>query len=147
MANQSSLGPFVDSDVFFRRFDRKRHVDEDGTVSQEVFKGRPSETELSFTYKGVELSTPEEIRQYQVANALLYGDLPGICKLTYRNLTIQLEPPLEPRAQPDLEDEFYGHLHCATDVPRGLEHREKLAKLAEGHGVVCRFEKKPKRST
>lgn len=147
MGEQARLESFVPLDGFLRRTDRKPHI-KDGLVSWEAFRPRPHEPSLSFTFQTDWLATEEGLRQYQIDNALKFGDLPGVCKLTFHNLTELVHPPLPPRPQPAPEDPRYGDLHCVTDVPESQEHMEALARLATRNtdaGLPMSFVKKGKR--
>ncbi|MHC4091836.1 MAG: hypothetical protein ACYSVY_16480 [Planctomycetota bacterium] len=138
MGDQPSLGPFFAEDGFLRRVDRKRRIADD-IVTWEAFKPRESEAHLSFTYEDDSLKTDEGLTAYHRAKALPRGDLPGICKLTFHDLTQALEPPLRPRPERDRSDEEYGHLHCVTDCPSDELHMRKMATLATRNGVLRRF--------
>ena len=129
---QPRLKSLVAEDCFLRRVTRPKHV-KDGVVMAEAFKDRyPT---LSFTFQDDDLKTDAGLEAYreEKANDLESRDLPGICVLTHEDLTVRLEPPLPPRPDRDQTDEKYGHLHCCTDRPRDLQHREKMAKLAGKH--------------
>ena len=139
MGDQANLGPFVAEDSFLRRIDRKRYVMDGGLVGWGVFQPREQEPSLSFTYQGEELKTDEGLSVYHEATALPSGDLPGICKLTFYDLSQSLDPPLPPRSEPDHADKDYGHLHCSTDCPRGQLHMEQMAKLASRNGLLRPF--------
>jgi len=138
VGDQPSLGPFVPDDSFLRHIDRPRHVTDD-SLSWEVFKPREQEDSLSFTYQDSRLRTEEGLQAYQCDKALPFGDFPGICKLTFYDLSQRLEPPLPPRPDWDRADEKYGHLHCVTDCPTRQLHMEQMAKLATRNGLLCRF--------
>lgn len=145
MGDQASIGPFVADDSFLRRIDRKRHIHDD-SVTWEAFKPRESEQSISFTYRDGSLNTQEGLQRYHRDRVLPLGDLPGICKLAYYDLTVSLEPPLPPRSEPDLTDTKYGHLHCCTDCPRNEIHMEMMAKLATRYGILCPFVRHKKRA-
>jgi hypothetical protein len=147
VGNQPSLGPFVAEDSFLRHIDRKRHIADDGGVSWEVFKPRNGEPSLSFTYRDKELKAEQGLKAYQEYKALPHGDLPGICSLSFDDLTRSLEPPLPPRPERNVADERYGHLHCVTDCPRDEVHMERMAKLATRNGPVCPFVRAHKRKS
>ncbi len=140
MGDQARLGPFIAEDSFLRHIDRKRRATADG-VNWEVFKPRPAERSLSFTYQDVRLMSDSGLDEYRLDKAMPSGDLPGICKLTYYDLTEALEPPLPPRPRHDPEDPKYGDLHCETGLPRDQIHMEKMAKLATRNGVLRVFER------
>lgn len=145
MGDQTSLGPFVAEDSFLRHIDRKRYIADDDTLSREIFKPRAHEPSLSFTYQDAGLKTSGGLDEYQRRKALPSKDLPGICRLTFYDLTVALEPPLPPRGERNPDDTEYGHLHCSTDPPRGDVHMEKMAKLATRNGVARRFVRAPKK--
>ena len=115
----------------------------DGIVHWEAFDDR--HPTLSFTFQDQNLKTESGLYRYQRAKALPSGDLPGICKLSFWDLTESLEPPLPPWAEPDPEDNEYGGFHCCTDPPLDQTHKESLAKLATQHGTVLEFVRKPKK--
>lgn len=143
MGARAILGPFVAADSFLRHVDRKRHI-KGGTVSHEVFKDK-HET-LSFTYQNTVLRTDEGLDQYQRDKAFESEDLPGLCRLTFYDLTVSLHPPLPPRQEPVPDDEKYGHLHCCTDRPADDVQLTKMAHLAECNGIVRPFVPKEKRT-
>lgn len=139
MGSRESVITFASTDFFLRHIDRKRFVDSDETISADVFKPRERETGLSFTHQGPLLCHPDSIAAYQMAKRLPSGDLPGICRLTWDDLSNKLDPPLPPRPAPINEDPVYGDLHCLTDCPRDEIHRDRMAKLATKHGLLLRF--------
>ncbi len=134
MAEPVAIDPFLPQDGFLRRTDRKNHI-KDGVVFWEAFKPRlPRDLDgLSFTYQNQELQSEGSLRQFQLHKALPLGDLPGVCRVTFGDLTGLLRPPLQPRVKADPDDERYGPLHCLTDLPASQEHMESMAKLASGH--------------
>lgn len=140
MGDQPSLGPFIAEDGFLRRVDRRARIRDD-IVHWQVFEPRSQETGLSFTYQHDSLKTDQGLTAYHRAKALPSGDLPGICKLTFHDLTQALEPPLAPRPERDHSDKEYGRLHCVTDCPRDQLHMVKMAKLATRNGVLRRFKR------
>jgi hypothetical protein len=139
-----NLGPFVAEDSFLRHADRNR-LFKDGTVSPEVFKLRKNDSTLSFTYQDESLRDETALDQYQLDKELLSGDLPGLCKLTWNDLTVSLDPALPARHDPNSIDEKYGHLHCCTDPPRDDEQCSVMASLADRNGIVREFIAKRKR--
>lgn len=147
MVAEARLVPFVVEDGFLRRTDRKRYIKPDGVVSSEAFRPRPAEPTLSFTYQSPPLRSHEGIHQYQLDKVLPSGDLPGVCKLTFHDLTGLLTPPLPPRFQEDPNDERYGRLHCVTDLA-SQEQMELMAELTRQHrdaGLPFHFVPKEKR--
>ena len=136
MGGQASVDSFVAEDSFLRHVDRKRYLKR-GIVTWKAFDDH-HET-LSFTFQDAGLKTEAGLNQYQRDKALPSGDLPGICKLSFYDLTESLRPPLPPRRDPNLDDERYGHLHCCTDLPIDLEHKVEMAKLASRYGVLREF--------
>ena len=153
MVAEARLAPFVVEDGFLRRTDRKRYIKPDGVVFWEAFKPRPAELTLSFTYQDHQLRDENGLRQYQLHNELKNpsekkGDLLGICKLTFHDLTGLLSPPLPPRFEEDPNDERYGRLHCLTGLPVSQEQMELMAELASQHreaGLPFHFVPKEKR--
>lgn len=143
MGVEASLAPFVNEDSFLRRF-LKRGLTKEGTVSAGAFKDQ-HET-LSFTFQDDGLRTDKGLNDYHSAKVLPFGDLPGLCKLTFHDLTVSLKPPLPPRPDADPEDTKYGHLHCCTDQPSSDAQRTLMAYLAENHGIVRQFVRKKDRS-
>jgi len=139
--------PFVAEDGFLRRTDRPKHI-KDGSVSWEAFKPREDDPTLSFTYQDDQLKDEGALRQYQLYNELPHHDLPGICRITFGDLTVLLKPPLPPRFEEDRNDERYGKLHCVTDLPSLQEQMELMAELASQHreaGLPFHFVPKEKR--
>lgn len=138
MGARPTLGPFVDEDSFLRHVGRRRYISrKDGTVSHEVFKDK-HET-LSFTYQNEVLRTDEGLNQYQRDKVLPSGDLPGLCRLTFYDLTVSLHPPLPPRSDPNPDNDRYGHLHCCIGRPVDDDQCTKMAHLAERNGIVRPF--------
>jgi hypothetical protein len=129
-----AIGPFLPQDGFLRRTDRPNRI-KGGLVFWEAFKPRmPHDTDgLSFTYQNHQLQNEDSLRQFQVDHELKLGDLPGVCRITFGDLTECLQPPLPPRSKADPDDKRYGGLHCLTDLPVSQEHMESMANLASGH--------------
>ena len=142
MGNSSNVAPFVSTDEFLRRAGKKRHV-KLGVVHWEVFAD--SHPTLSFTLRNDDLRTEDGLDRYQELKAFPSDDLPGICMLTFLDLTDRLRPALPPRRDPDGQDATYGHLHCSTDRPSGQIQMEVMAELANKHGVLREFILKRKR--
>lgn len=128
---------FTQDDHFIRRVSRKNHL-QNGVVAAGAFSARPDETSLSFTWRNESLKPDHALDEYQIRNKLPHGDLPGLCQLTFLDLTLSIRPPLPPRIDPDPNDTHYGHLHCLTDIP-GEEQREVMATLATHHGILRQF--------
>jgi len=139
VGDQSSVVCFVAEDSFLRR-GGKRSV-KNGLVEPDVFKPRANEATLSFTHQDKSLETDKALDEYQRYNALLSGDLPAICRLTFYDLTEGVEPSLPPRFEHDPDDALYGHLHCVTELPLNEDHRRQLAKLATDNRIVREFVK------
>ena len=135
MGAKASLEPFAPEDGFLRRIVYANHIKR-GYVHWRAFKD--AHPTLSFTYRDDELATCAGLDLYQIRKALPSGDLPGICMLTFLDLTCSLEPPLEPRQEVDNEDEYYGELHCVTDQPVDKAQRQEMAKLAAKRQDVLR---------
>lgn len=138
----ADVGRFVAHDSFLRRVGRKGDI-KNGIIAPAVFKDK-HET-LSFTYQDDDLRTENGVSQYQLDKVLRFGDLPGLCRLTFRDLTVDVQPALPPRFVLDPDDEKYGRLHCCTDQPNGDEQCEKMAELALRNGIVREFVPKKKR--
>ena len=143
MGDHASLGLFAAEDYFLRRIAKPRYIKDDESVSWEAFDDK--QPTLSFTFQDNNLKTKDGLDEYQRYWAYPSGDLLGLCKLSFYDLTVSLEPPLPPRHDPVPEDEKYGHLHCCTDPPRDQDHCEKMAKLAMRNGVVRQFVKARRR--
>ncbi len=143
--SQPNFKVFQTSDSFLRHLDRKNRLTPDGLISAKAFEARTSESTLSFTYQCDSLKNTDDLDKYQKSKELPSGDLPGLCKLTFKDLSITLKPPLPPRFDPNHSDPQYGHLHCATDLPRDVLHREAMAKLASNNGLVKPFVPKQKK--
>ena len=136
MGDQPSVDQFADDDFFLRRVSKKRLI-KDNVVLAEAFED--GHATLSFTLQAVTLKTPEGLDSYHRDKALPSGDLPGIVHLSFLDLTVSVRPPLHPRRDHDNTDARYGTLHCCTDRPLDLAHREQLAKLATRNGVLRPF--------
>lgn len=126
-------------DFFLRRASTKSALRR-GVVYYKAFLDRHST--LSFTLRDANLRSDSGLRQYQLDKKLPHGDLPGICQLSFEDLTERLGPPLSPRHAPDSEDNEYGRLHCVTDTPCDDDHCRKMAVLANMHGVLDFVRKK-----
>jgi len=108
-----------------------------GVVHWQAFKPRQDEENLSLTIRREELLSDDGIEEYQLRNAIPpSGDLPGICLLTLRDLTVDLNPPRRPWHNPDPKDKVYGHLHYSIELPADMEHMKHLAFLATINGVI-----------
>lgn len=136
MGDQASLDRFVATDFFLRRVSKKRLI-KDEVVLAAAFDDK-HET-LSFTLQNEDLKTDLGLDTYQRAKVLDSGDLPGLIGLSFLDLTISVCPPLHPRRELDEADASYGALHCCTDRPVDLGHREQLAKLATNNGIMRPF--------
>ena len=134
MGREPSLEPFANEDRFLRRVSKKRHIRR-GLIQADAFDDK--HPTLSLTLEEQMVKGAAALDQYREYHVLPHGDLPGICALSYRDLTIDLEPPLPPREDPDSADLRYGHLHCCTDRPCDTQ-REKMATLAACHFDVLR---------
>lgn len=141
MGDQPSLGPFAAEDGFLRRIDRKRYIDAEGAIHPDVFKPRDDESSLSLTYQDTSLQSQTDLERYRESKRLPSGDLPGLCKLTFHDLTESLNPPRPPRPEKDPDDKEYGWLHCVIDPPKDDVHGDEMAKLATRNGVLYRYEK------
>lgn len=128
---------FQSLDFFLRRTSKKRLM-KDGIISWEAF--RDDHPTLSFTFQSSTLKTEAALTEYQAAKKLPSGDLPGICKLSYENLAVELVPHLPPRWDDDKTDVEYGKLHCSTDRPNDVQCKI-MSEMASRHGVVRDFVK------
>lgn len=140
MGGQGAIEGFRPDQYFLRRVDRIRRI-RDGEVGWQAFKPRETDPALSFTFQTEELMTDKGLRNYQLYWELSSGDLPGICRLSYADLT-RLGLPPRHDSQPN---EPYGDLHCSTALPT-MEQCVALAKLATLNGVVREFVPKKKRT-
>lgn len=138
----TEVDPFVAHDSFLRRVGRKGDI-KNGIIALAVFKDK--HVTLSFTYQDDDLRTENAVSQYQLDKVLGSGDLPGLCRLTFRDLAVEVQPALPPRFVCDPDDEKYGHLHCCTSQPSDREQQMKMAKLATLNGIVREFVPKKKR--
>lgn len=85
---------------------------------------------MSWTFRNDELGSDAGIDAYHAYFSKSFGQsLPAILRFTYHGLTQRIDPPLEPRHDPDADDPIYGHLHCSTDPPHDKAHMQRLAKL------------------
>lgn len=134
MGAQQSVA-FLPEDAFLRHVDRKNRIRND-IVSPDVFKDK-HET-LSFFYQAESLRTDKALDEYQRDRQLMSGDLPGLVKLTYNDLTVSVEPPLPPVSEPDPDDEKYGNLHYCTAQPTDVQRRV-MAHCAKLNGIVRPF--------
>lgn len=143
MGDDERVTDFKLDDSFLRHVSRKRDI-KHGIVSHRAFQD--NHPTLSFTLRDDDLKKDPGITQYQSDKMLPFGDLPGIIFLSFGDLIESVRPPLPPWRAPNHDDAKYGHLHCCTEQPVDQEHREQLAKLATGNGVLRHFLRKPKRS-
>lgn len=139
MVEAPGVDAFRDDDRFLRRIRFPDHIKR-GLIQWRAFKDK--DARLSFTFQDESLSCDSGLDAYRryVGDRYLSGDLPGICWLSFHGLVARLEPPLEPRHNPDPTDEVYGHLHCSTDQPRDRAHMDLMAKLVHDgeHGGLLR---------
>lgn len=138
MADRPLVRALSREDWFLRRVAYNNHIKHD-TVHWKAFRPEREETALSYTLQAEDLGAADGIDRYQLYWVFPSGDLPGICRLSYVNLTEDLEPPLPPWPDLDETDERYGHLHCHTDLPRDKDSMRRLAVLATENGVVRPF--------
>lgn len=132
---RDGLAQLAISDSFLRRVQYTSDM-RDGVVHWRAFKPRRGEENLSLTIRREKLLSDDGIDEYQLRNAIPpSGDLPGICLLTLRNLTVDLKPPRRPWHNPDPEDKVYGHLHYSIQLPEDMKHMEQLAFLATSNRV------------
>ncbi len=145
MGHEAIVTSFSPNDSFLRHIDRKRFVSQEAgvaVISREAFRPRKQEKTLSLFYQDGSLRTDEQIDAYREKKRLPSGDLVGLCRLTFHDLTGSLSPPRPPRLDPDHGDPEYGHLHHAIDLPVDERHMDEMAKLATRNGLVRPFERK-----
>lgn len=124
-------------DFFLRHISKKRQAPE-GIIAPCAFELRRAELTLSLTFQSDRLKTDEDLRQYQEAKAIRpSGDLPGLCRVSYRNLVSDVDPPLEPELDKNPDDKVYGDLHYVTEPP-DEEQRAVLAFHARNNGGLLR---------
>lgn len=110
---EPALRPFVDEDQFLRRVRLVDHIKRNGLVHWRAFKDNDSR--MSFTFRSQALMTDEGLDAYHnYFSESVEEVLPGILWFAFFGLTRCIEPPLEPRHDPDRTDPIYGHLHCST---------------------------------
>ena len=142
MVNGSGVGGEVPNEWFLRRIAFKRHLrpGQDGiVVHKNAFRGRLTESSLSLTLQDESLQSAESLRGYQSNCQLPSGDLPGVCRVSYQNLVVDVIPPLPPRPEPDPTDSLYGYLHYAIDLPDEVQ-QQRLAVLATNNVVLLGFQ-------
>ena len=137
---EPALTPFVGHDEFLRRVRLRDHIkDKTGLVHWRAFKD--NDPRLSLTFRDEELHTDAGLDAYHKYFSDSVGEiLPAILRFTFYGLTQRINPPLEPRLDPDHEDPKYGHLHCSTNSPRDKGHMQLLAKLVNDgeHASIAR---------
>ena len=141
---EPALMRFADHDQFLRRVRFHNHVklnrDE---VRWNAFKDK--DPQMSWTYRDESLRTEAGVDEYhQYWSERVEESLPAILWFTFAGLTKKIDPPLEPRHNPDHDDRKYGHLHCSTDPPGDKPHMQLLAKLVndgQHAGIVKRWPK------
>lgn len=141
---EPALMRFADKDEFLRRVRFPDHIKVDrDEIRWKAFKGK--DVRISLTYRDETLQSDTAIDEYHAYFSELVGEtLPVILRFTFYGLTKCVDPPLEPRYDPDSKDPKYGHLHCSTDAPRGKPHMELLAKLVndgQHAGIVRHYAK------
>jgi len=121
---------------FIRRFSKKSAVKKDRQVLPAAFEPRIDERGLSFTLRDETLQSREALLRYRTYFQIQKsGDLPGLCFLTYANLTQGLQPPLPPRYSEYETDPVYGHLHHLTDLPNETQQNQ-MATQATQNGLL-----------
>lgn len=128
-------GPSLEFDAstsFLRRLSRRSHL-RDRVVSADAFVDK--HPTLSLTFRDERLRSDAGLQAYREAKRLQYGDLPGLCELTYPDLTQRVFPPLPPWHERDPDDPSYGESHCNTDKPSSAQ-AEQMAALATRNSVL-----------
>lgn len=110
-----------------------------------AFKPRQGETTCSFTIQNDELRTDEGIERYRERKVTTEGIRPGICMLSFHELTERVKPPLVPRFDCDDQDPFYGESHYCTDAP-DRDQQEVMAFFASKHVVALPERAQPPQS-
>ncbi len=139
MADRAALIPPTSGDWFIRRnpYNNGFKIRPAGViVARKVFRERHGS--MSLTRQTEELTTAMALSDYQLAHQLPSGDIPGLCKVSYRNLVEDVRPALPPRFELDRNDDRYGHLHYVTEPPTE-DQQEVLAKLASENGILRGF--------
>ena len=134
---------FQEGHEFLRRVGFSNHFKRD-VLHWKAFKDRHER--MSLTFRDDTLQEPADIDAYHEYFSEAAGAvLSAILWLSYLGLMERIEPPLEPKRDPDDTDPKYGHLHCSTPAPHDKAHMEILAKLVndgEYAGVLRRYAKK-----
>ncbi len=134
-----ALRPFVNEDQFLRRVRFPDHIKKDGMLRWKAFKDK--DPRMSFTFRDQALKTDVALDAYHNYFSETVGEvLPAILWFGFFGLTQRIQPPLEPRHDPDRTDPIYGHLHCSTERPHGKPHMQLLAKLVNDgdHAGIAR---------
>lgn len=135
---------FTENDQFLRRVRFPDHFKKNGVLWWRAFKD--GDPQMSLTFRDETLKSNAELDAYHAYFCELFdAHLAGILWFTFRGLTTQISPPLEPRYCPDDNDPVYGHLHCSCDAPRDKPHMELLAKLvtdAVHAGIARQYEER-----
>ncbi|MCH8149250.1 MAG: hypothetical protein IH987_14915 [Planctomycetes bacterium] len=135
---------FTENDQFLRRVRFHDHVNKRGLLLWRAFKD--GDPQMSLTFRDETLKANAELDAYHAYFCELVGEhLAAILWFTFRGLTREISPPLEPRYCLDANDLVYGHLHCSCEAPRDKPHMELLAKLvndAVHAGIARRYEKR-----
>ena len=123
MAEVPCLTPFRHEHRFLRRIAYKNQISDKGIVHWRAFKDR--DEQLSLTFQDESLQANDGLDRYRCyfATMYLHGDLPGICWLSFYAFVALLDPPLEPRHDPDPQEPEYGRLHCSTPRPDDRQMR------------------------
>ncbi|MCH7884295.1 MAG: hypothetical protein IIC01_03505 [Planctomycetes bacterium] len=124
---EPALMPFADNDEFLRRVGFDNLIKRDH-IHWRAFKDKDVRMSLTFRDKG--LQSGAGLDAYHEYFSELFGkSIPAILWLSFYGLTRCIDPPLEPKHDPDPNDLKYGHLHCSTNAPRDNAHMQLLAKL------------------
>lgn len=136
------LKRFTENDEFLRRVRFEDHFRR-GLLWWRAFKD--SDPRMSLTFRDETLKTDTELDAYYAYFSELVGErLPAILWFTFRGLTREISPPLEPRYCPDANDAVYGHLHCSCDAPDKplMQLLAKLVNDAVHAGIARRYVKR-----
>lgn len=139
---EPALTRFADNDEFLRRVRLPDHI-KNGMLQWRAFKD--NDPRMSFTFRDEDLQTDIGLDAYHAYFSEQVGvPLPAILRFTFHGLTRCVDPPLQPRHDPDPSDQRYGRLHCSTEAPHDKAHRELLAKLVNDGmyaGIARRYPK------
>ena len=139
---EPKLTYFDDTDQFLRRVGFHDHFKRD-VLLWKAFKDK--DVQMSWTYRDARLMNDDGLDAYHAYFSERAAiNLSAILWFAFFGLTKRIDPPLEPRPEPDPDDLEYGDLHCSTGAPRDKAHMELLAKLVndgEYAGIARRYPK------